>query len=240
MKILITFRVEKYELSKEYRRVFTHILKDGLSGINNGKYYNEFYNGTNPKNFTFSIFFDGPEFKKDKIVIQSNQIRMLLSTSDKKTGFILYNCLLEQKGKKYPLENDNELQLISVRSIKELEVKDKKILVKMNSPLVIREHIKDGNKDYYYSFEKEEFLAKAKQTMKRQLLQAGFAEDIIGEVNIQPLKCKKVIVTHYGCKIETTVGILLLEGNETILSYFLRAGIGSRKSEGFGMLELLA
>ena len=72
------------------------------------------------------------------------------------------------------------------------------------------------------------------------MLQAGFAEDIIGEVNIQPLKCKKVIVTHYGCKIETTVGILLLEGNETILSYFLRAGIGSRKSEGFGMLELLA
>ena len=240
MKLLVKFQVEKYEISKEYRRVFLHIIKDSLTSVNHGKYYNEFYNGTNTKNFTFSVFFDKPEFTKDRITLQSNQVKLLLSTSDKKTGFILYNCLLEKKGKRYPLESDNKIQLVSVRNVKEPEVNDNKILVKTSSPLVVRNHIKEGNKDYYYSFEREEFLETAKQSMKRQLLQVGFTEDMMGEISIQPLKCKKVIVAHYGCKIETTVGILLLEGSKMALSYFLKAGLCSRKSEGFGMLELLA
>lgn len=240
MRLLLEFRLEKNKISMEYRKFFMHFIKDSLSNANGGKYYNQFYNGAEEKKFTFAIFLDKPQFQKDEIVLASNRVKMLFSASDKMAGYLFYSSFLERKKKEYPMEKGNTIQLISVRNLREKEILSNQILVKTNSPLVVRKHTKEGNKDYYYSFEKEEFLVEAKQTMKRQLRKAGFSETVIEDVNLLPVKCRKVIVTHYGCKIETTVGNFLLEGNKSVLSYFLQAGIGSRKSEGFGMLELLA
>ena len=240
MRLLLEFRLEENKISLEYRKFFLHFIKDSLFNANNGKYYNQFYNGANTKNYTFAIFLDKPQFQKEEIVLQSNRVKMLFSTSDKMTGFIFYSSFLERKKKKYPMERGNAIQLFNVRNLREQEIGASQILVKTNAPLVIRKHTREQNKDYYYSFEREEFLQEARQTMERQLLKAGFPESLIENLSIQPVKCRKVIVTHYGCKMETTVGTFLLEGNQTILSYFVQAGIGSRKSEGFGMLELLA
>ena len=39
--------------------------------------------------------------------------------------------------------------------------------------------------------------------------------------------------------LKLSVGIFILEGNPAVLNYLIQAGIGSRKSEGFGMMELL-
>lgn len=240
MRLLLEFQLEENTISLEYRKFFLHFLKDSLSNANGGKYYNQFYNGTESKNFTFAIFFDKPKFQKDEIVLKSNRVKMLFSTSDKMTGLLFYSSFLERKKKVYQMEKGNTIQLLAVRNLREQEIGANQILVKTNAPLVIRRHTREENKDFYYSFEREEFLQEAKQSMKRQLLQAGFIEEVIENVNLQPVKCRKVIVTHYGCKIETTIGTFLLEGNKSVLSYFLQTGIGARKSEGFGMLELLA
>jgi len=131
---------------------------------------------------------------------------MLFSTSDKMTGLLFYSSFLERKKKVYQMEKGNTIQLLAVRNLREQEIGANQILVKTNAPLVIRRHTREENKDFYYSFEREEFLQEAKQSMKRQLLQAGFIEEVIENVNLQPVKCRKVIVTHYGCKIETTIG----------------------------------
>lgn len=240
VRLLLEFQLEEYKIPLEYRKFFLHFIKDSLSDANGGKYYNQFYDGTNAKNYTFAIFFDKPQFQKDEILLQSKRVKMLFSTSEKMTGFIFYNSFLERKKKKYNLEKGNTIQLLNVRNLREQEIGTNQILVKTNAPLVVRKHIREENKDYYYSFEKEEFLQEANQSMARQLSRAGFSEEVIEGVKLQPVKCRKVIITHYGCKIETTVGTFLLEGNQAILSYFVQAGIGARKSEGFGMLELLA
>lgn len=240
MRLLLEFQLEENIIPLEYRKFFLHFIKDSLSDANGGKYYKQFYNGTDAKNYTFAIFFDKPQFQKDEILLQSKRVKMLFSTSEKSTGLIFYTSFLEQKKKKYNLEKRNTIQLLSVRNLREPEIGANQILVKTNAPLVVRKHTKEENKDYYYSFEKEEFLQEANQSIVRQLLRAGFSDIIVESVKIQPVKCRKVIVTHYGCKIETTVGTFLLEGNKSVLSYFIQAGIGARKSEGFGMLELMA
>lgn len=240
MRLLLEFQLHENKISLEYRKFFLHFIKDSLSNANNGKYYDQFYTGTNSKNYTFAVFFDKPQFQEAEIVLQSNRVKMLFSTSEKMTGFIFYSSFLERKKKKYPLEKGNIIQLLNVRNLREEEIGANQILVKTNSPLVIRKHTREQNKDYYYSFEKEEFLQEAKQSLGRQLLNAGFSEEVVTNIELQPVKCRKTIVTHYDCKIETTVGTFLLEGNKTVLSYLVQAGIGARKSEGFGMLELLA
>ena len=192
MRLLLEFQLEENKIPLEYRKFFLHFIKDSLSNANDGKYYDQFYSGTNAKNYTFAIFFDKPQFQKNEIILQSNRVKMIFSTSDKMTGFLFYSSFLEQKKKKYFMESGNTIQLLTVRNLREQEIGANQILVKTNAPLVIRNHTREDNKDYYYSFEKEEFIKEAKQSMMRQLIKAGFSEEIIEEVKLQPVKCRKV------------------------------------------------
>jgi CRISPR-associated endoribonuclease Cas6 len=231
--------VDKNNIPLEYRSIFMHFLKNCLDGANDGKYYNEYYSGTKTKNFTFAIFFDRPKFGKKDIELSSNRVKMIFSTSDKLTGYIFYSSFLEKKQKKILLKNDNFMILKNVTKIAEAIVKNNRILVTMNSPLVIRNHNRENNKDYYYSFLNEFFDNETKGVLKHQLECQGFNDKYLEEIKIIPIKCKKVIVKHYNCYIEASVGNFLIEGNPAVLTYLMQAGVGSRKSEGFGMMELL-
>lgn len=240
MKLLLEFELDKDQIENDYRRLFMHFFKSCIDSANHGKYYDNYYDGTRTKNFTFAVFMDKPTFEPDKILLSSNRIKLLFSTSEKMTGFIFYSSFLEKKYKKYPMAKENFMILKNVKKLDEENIISKKILVKMNSPLVIRQHQKDMNKDFYYSYQQEEFEKIAKEVINYQLEQEGFPREYRENFSIIPIKCRKVIVKHYSCKIEATLGNLLLEGNPVILNYLLQAGVGSRKSEGFGMMELLA
>jgi len=67
MRLLLEFQLEENTISLEYRKFFLHFLKDSLSNANGGKYYNQFYNGTESKNFTFAIFLINRNFKKMRL-----------------------------------------------------------------------------------------------------------------------------------------------------------------------------
>ena len=118
-------------------------------------------------------------------------------------------------------------------------VKNNKAIIKMNSPLVIRNHNKETNSDYYYSCSHRNFTEEALKVIINQLKREGFRGEYLDGVQILPIKCRKVVIKHYDCFIEASVGIFILEGNPAVLNYLIQAGIGSRKSEGFGMMELL-
>lgn len=112
-------------------------------------------------------------------------------------------------------------------------------LVKMISPLCVREHKEDGNKDYYYSVEKEGFADKAKEIIAEQLLSEGFSKNLTEDVEIIPINAKKTVVYHYSTYIECSIGDFVINGDKSIINYFLKYGIGSRKSAGFGFAELI-
>ena len=69
--------------------------------------------------------------------------------------------------------------------------------------------------------------------------QAGFSEDEINKIKVSPIQCKKVVVKHYGRYIDITTGMFEIQANNEILQYFYDQGIGSRKSAGFGMIDLI-
>lgn len=109
----------------------------------------------------------------------------------------------------------------------------------MISPLCVREHKEDGNKDYYYSVEKEGFADKAKEIIAEQLLSEGFSKNLTEDVEIIPINAKKTVVYHYSTYIECSIGDFVINGDKSIINYFLKYGIGSRKSAGFGFAELI-
>lgn len=240
MKLLIEFSLKKGEIQKDYRRIFIHLFKTALSEANEGKYYNDYYAVGKSKNYTFSVNFKDPKFEGDVIQLGSKQGRLYFSTSEQKTGFIFYAALMAQRKKPLPLANDNSLRILSVKQLRESKVSNNSILVKMTSPLCVRSHDREKDFDYYYSTAHSEFEKESKRVVEYQLLQEGFPKSIAESVKITPVDTKKVIVQFYESKIEASLGYFMLDGDPIALNYLLQAGIGSRRSCGFGTAILQA
>lgn len=239
MRLALEFKLEKNKIGIEYRKVFMHFLKSCLNYANDGKYYDAFYGDCKAKNYTFGIFFDAPCFKEDSIELGSNKVKMLFSVEDKLEGYIFYSSFLEKKHKKIMLTDENYMTLEKVTKIPDPEVHNNKMLIKMNSPLLVRKHNPHTNYDQYYYYEQEEFADELANNLRYQLQQEGFEGRYIENVRIIPIKCRKVVVQHYGCKFAGSLGNFLVEGDPIILNYLLKSGITGRRSEGFGMPELL-
>lgn len=240
MRIELQFIVKKRELPVDYRRIFISFLKSCISSCGDGKYMSKYYEPGIEKEYSFGVFFEKPQFLQDKIILGTDKVKLVFSSADKLTSFIFYSAFLEKKNKKFPLENGNEMILSKVKEIKKQEISSSQVLVQTASPLCIRKHDPKTRQDFYYSYSNEEFREKFLYVVKRQLENAGFPENYLEGLNIEPIQCKKVIVKHYQYKIECTLGRLMIEGEPTVLQYLLNAGIGSRKSGGFGLLELVS
>lgn len=121
--------------------------------------------------------------------------------------------------------------------IMEKEVTANELDIKFMSPLVVRSRI--DRKDYYYSFNDQDFLDTLKMNIKEQLKITNISTEIVDGFNIETIKAKKVIVKFYEKKIETSVGIFKISGDKELLKYLYKAGMGSKHSSGFGMFQII-
>lgn len=240
MKFVSEFALEKEELPIDYRRCILSYLKHCLTQANGGKYFDDYYVPGKEKPFCFSVVFSTPKFSKDMVQVMSKKMKLVISSADVKTAFILFSALAAQKGKTYSLPLGNSMRMVSIRQVKEPEVHSSRILVKMMEPLCIRNHNKETNKDWYYSCKDQEaFERESTRVIKTQLMLAGYSEEQ-SNVKLVPVDPKMVIIKHYSINIECTIGTFIMEGNPEVLNYLLKNGIGSRKSSGFGVAQLMA
>ena len=119
----------------------------------------------------------------------------------------------------------------------EKQIDTEEITIKFMSPLVVRSHSKD--KDYYYSYKDEQFKDVLKINIKQQLKITNISEELVDKLEINAIKPKKVIVKFYEKKIETSTGIFKISGDKELLKYLYDAGIGSKRSSGFGMFQII-
>src|SRR3712207_7728236 len=80
---------------------------------------------------------------------------------------------------------------------------------------------------------------KLKVVLVNQILNAGFTKKEADDIKVNPIQCKKVVVKHYKRYIDTTTGLFEIQADNKILQHFYDVGIGSRKSIGFGMIDLV-
>lgn len=240
MKFVSEFALEKEELPIDYRRCILSYLKHCLTQANGGKYFDDYYVPGKEKPFCFSVVFSTPKFSKDMVQVMSKKMKLVISSADVKTAFILFSAIAAQKGKTYSLPLGNSMRMVSIRQVKEPEVHSSRILVKMMEPLCIRNHNKETNKDWYYSCKDQEaFERESTRVIKTQLMLAGYSEEQ-SNVKLAPIDPRMVIIKHYSINIECTIGTFIMEGNPEVLNYLLKNGIGSRKSSGFGVAQLMA
>lgn len=242
MRIEIVFELNKAEILKDNKSIWISYLKNIISQCNNGKYYERFFSGTNAKDYSYSLIFSKPKYVGDRIILENNIIKMIFSASDKnKTGLIFYSAFIANKGKEFRLPNGNSMILKSIRQIREKIITNNKIMVKtvIGGGLVIRDHNKITNKDKYYTVDDDNFVKYANAILSLQAKQAGFADRICKNVKIEPIDCKKVVVKQYGIYIDVTKGVFLLEGDKELLNYFYQAGLGSKHSMGYGLIDIV-
>lgn len=237
MRLKLNLYLENENLPIQYRKSVISFIKLSLNEYDE-KYYKKFYNEKDNiiKPYTFSVFFKSPEFKEDKIIIKDKRIELNISIADYETSIILYNAFNHQKNKKFSL-NKNSWTLKNISMMMEKEISDEEITIKFMSPLVVRSRV--NRKDYYYSFNDNEFLDTLKMNIKEQLKITDIPKETVDKFKIETVSAKKVIVKFYEKKIETSTGIFKISGDKKLLEYLYKAGMGSKHSSGFGMFQII-
>ena len=239
MEISLKFVLENKIFPLDYRKTFISFFKESLSVFGTGKWGKKLYVDNNRKPFTFAINLPNPKFSKECITLEKPEIELTFSTSDNYLGYI-FMCAFEVKvNKPFPIAFGNKLILKRVLVSRSKHITGEKAIVKMWSPLCLREHNKERNEDIYYSVASENFGIKSKEIIKEQLISDGFPENLASNIEITPIHCKKTVVLHYGTYIECSLGVFEINADNTTLNHLLQNGIGSRKSAGFGFPKLI-
>lgn len=242
MRLKLEMKLENAFLVRDNHSSFISFLKKSLTQCNDGKQFEKFYKDTNVKDFTFTLSLGKCKYTKEEIILENEKIYIIVSIKDKGMDkFIIYNALLNQRNKKFPLPKGNSMTLINITQIKSEEIKSSRIIVKttIGSGLCVREHNPQTNKDKYYVFNEEGFKDQLYKVLEQQGINAGFSKTICKNIKFTPINCKKVVSMHYGQYIDITIGTFQLEGDSRLLQYFYECGLGSRTSSGYGMIDIL-
>lgn len=237
MRLKLTFNLENEHFPIQYRKNIMSFIKLSLSEYNE-EYYKKLYHKRDNiiKPYTFAVFLKGAKFAEEEILVESKKVELNVAIADQEIAVVLYNSFNHQKHKKFSIDR-NSMTLENISMLLEREIKEEEITIKFMSPLIARN--RKNQKDFYYSFEHKEFLEMLKINLKEQLKITNIPMEYVDSFKIETIKGKKVITKFYEKKIEGTLGIFKLSGDRELLKYLYQAGIGSKRSSGFGMFQII-
>ena len=130
------------------------------------------------------VIFTDPD-TKEKIELEGNNIKLILSTSDEMTGYKFLAGFLSKKNKRVPLEEDNYMTLKTVRRITQQTTQE----VTRATTQAVATSASDGNevrvviKDVYYGTQAADILYDAglitdKNEFVQYLISTGYGTKI--------------------------------------------------------------
>ena len=234
----LTFELENNRLPRETDRLIVSFLKASAQACSQA-FYEKLYDKSRSvlNSYTFSYYLPGAKFAKEKIELESNAFSLFFSDADQQELLMFFNGFQLMKRKKYPM-NENSMTLVSVRVQPLPEIREEQIVIRMQSPLIVRRHNPENNTDIYYTCESEEFEQALRENIAVFLDRMGM--DAAAEsFSIQTVKGKKVVVPVFGRNTDASLGIFKLTGSRRLLTILYHAGLGARRSEGHGKFEVI-
>jgi len=239
MRLKADFKMSTDWLVKDYRSIFMALIKSVFMKYDPLLYANLY--GTDElkrkvnKPFTFSVRF--PQYKgiEGNKMLCGNKISLLFSSDEETLVTAFYNGLrAKQKiiiGENYPITF--ELEYIKLLPLKRIQTN--KVLFRTISPILVNDK---GNNLNYLSPTKPEFIRAFKFIIAEQArnFEIPCSEDMVEfEVNAM----KKLPLSHYNQTMTSWLGEFVLEAPTQVLQLVYDTGIGVRRSQGFGMLEIV-
>lgn len=137
----------------------------------------------------------------------------------------------------------NELRVTSLEFPERPQIGNK-ILCRTLSPITVYSTLFMGDgrkKTYYYSPFENEFSDLISKNLTKKI-QAFTGKEVKGFVNVKPqhgLRPREHICIFKGTVIKGWSGVYMLEGDPEFIEMGYEAGLGSKNSQGFGMIEVL-
>lgn len=247
MKIKVIFKAKDKMFPISYRMMITSLIKKSLE-LSDERYFKDIYYYEEKKNkkikpFTFSVFFKDYKIEKDEVNLNGNG-SIIISTCDYNFGINLYNGLLKLKSYFYKKESGYEIILEKIILEKEKIINESRIFCKTLSPI----HIKDKNNEAV-EINEERFNEELNYICNLSLNTFrgyGLKEKMyFTPVNMKKVVAKEKIESFRELNnkeyiyIEGYKGNFYLEGNIEDLRMLMQLGVGFRRSEGFGMIDLV-
>lgn len=240
MRFKVEFDLKEDEIPKDKNRMILSVFKSVLESYSPEVFHQYYEEGsTKRKDFTFSLNMPECKFNRDTIKIPNKKITLFFSTCSLKTGFLFLNAFIKAKGKKIEYR-DIWMTIKNISLIPDIKLDSCSAVFKTSSPIVIREHNKEKNKDWYHDICDEKGFKIFMDNLKTQILEElPESEYDIQDISVNILQNKIVKVKHYAIEIPSNLSTLKINAKPYILKHIYDSGIASLKNAGFGMLTIL-
>ena len=242
MRISLEFNIKETHLPSNYKQCFISFIKKALGQVGDKRYLEKYYTNTTSKPFMFTVVFHKPKFSKAGVSFEGNKVKMYFSVTDQdRASYIFMNCFLKMKYLDFELPKGNKMMLTEIRQIKEKSIEAERAVfgTTCSSMVLVREHNRETNRDYYYTLQDECYKDKLTRSIQEQCRMAGFGEDEIARIRVNEVEGKKIVVRHYNTLIDGVSGVFDISAPKVILNYIKDVGVGSRRSFGFCYLNVL-
>jgi len=240
----ITIKTEGHSaIATSYRRNFTSLIKEAINpGGTGAEFYEKYYSPSarKVKPFTFSVSFSEDKSSRQKglIKLAGSNMGFHFSSSDPVFLIHVYNGLVGMK-KGYPLFKGCKAEIDRFRLMPEKKITRDECVFKTYSPVIVRNLNRKNDSKGYIGIEHKDFSRNLAQsiasmcealTENRLYLQAG-------QITVTPLTMKSAVIKNYGGEIGTA-GAVKIQAPCDVLQLIYDAGLGAKRSQGFGMVEI--
>lgn len=164
-QIELCFEVEKNFIPIQYHSLMLSFIKGSVQGYS-PELFSEWFGpgGTVRKSYTFSCFFPSAKFEKERILLGENYFKMFFSTHDLRDLLLFYNVFLQRVNGSFPMAA-NTFTLRSLYTPSVAEIQKSQVMVKFDSPLLVRFHDKEANRDTFLAYFDERFADVLKENL---------------------------------------------------------------------------
>lgn len=234
MQLRLKFLLAQPFLPKQTDRLFVSFIKKAAK---NAGLFEEMFGTNRSKTFCFSCYLPNPKYIEDKILLSDCCFSVTFSDYSKPDILRLYNGFLRLKDTFYPVAGLNTMMLESISLDRRVKIRTDAVVIKMLSPLIVRKHDVEKNKDTYLAYSDPEFSAILKKNTEHLIKKLGLSFSLDG-FSVFPVHCKAVPLRTFSSSTLGNFGLFQLTGSPALLNFLYEAGLGSRRNAGRGKFEI--
>ena len=243
MRLKINYKTTR--VPNSYRMMMVSLIKNALSEYNEDLFkslyfYEDTIKNKKSKDFVFSVFLNN--FKKEENDFLVEELSLNISSPNKELIIHIYNAL--NRLKSYTYNNKYTLEKINIAIIQTKLIQSEYVLFKTMSPIVIRN--KNG---FFLDINSNEYIESLNYIVDTTLKNyRGYG--LSKPLNFVPIDMKKVVLKEciksftkntnkkHIC-INSYKGIFALIGDSKDLNDIYMLGIGFRRNQGCGMIDII-
>lgn len=243
MRLKCEFKTDKIPVA--YSMMMVSMIKESLKKADD-KYYEKiyFYNDNkknkSSKNITFAVYMKGFTLKDNEFYI-NDRIIVEISSPDYELLVNIYNGIVSKKVFQY--KDEYTITNTGMYMVQEKKVSSNIAIMKTLSPIAVKD-----KKGTFLKIEDESFIKELHYICNLELENFrgyGLKENL----DFEPVSMKKTVVKEEisSCNnmkyeylyVNAYKGIFKLKGDKEDLNLLYQLGIGFRRNQGFGMVDIL-